>query len=103
MFCLTKTQSRLIKTAPASCPISFHEKISGSVPFHENKIWSCPIPLKKNLVLSHLKKKKSDPVSSHQKKTDSVPCHKKKISSRPDPVPGQNQDGTENPGPNDLK
>ena len=45
--------------------------------------------MKKNLVLSHLMKIKSDPVSSHQKK----------ISSRPGPDPGQDQTRTGNPGP----
>ena len=58
MFCLMKVRSRPIKAAPASCPISFHEKKSGSVPSHKKKIWFCLISQKKNLVLSHLIKKK---------------------------------------------
>src|SRR5438034_10030921 len=103
MFCPMKTQSRLIKAAPAFCLISSHEKISNSVSSHENKIWFCLISLKKNLILSHLMKKKSSSVSSHQKKTDSVSSHKKKISFRPDSVSNQNQNETENSDSNNLK
>jgi len=102
-FCLMKTQFCLIKTVSVFCFISFHEKISDSVSFHENKIWFCLISLKKNLILSHLTKKKSDSVSSHQKKTDSVSSHKKKISFCSDSVLSQNQNRTENPDSDDLK
>ena len=52
--------------------------------------------MKKNLILFHLTKKKSDSVSSHQKKTDSVSSHQKKISFHSDSVSDQNQNRTEN-------
>src|SRR5438034_136924 len=85
---------------------------SDSVSSHKNKIWSCLISLKKNLILSHFIKKKLLPssVSSHlmkknlilshpmKIKSGSVSSHQKKISSRPDSDPGQDQTRTGNPG-----
>ena len=54
--------------------------------------------MKKNPVLFHLMKKKSDFISFHQKKTDSVSFHQKKISSHSDSDSEQDQIRTGNSG-----
>ena len=64
-----KTQSHLIKTASVFCFISFHEKISGSVSSHENKIWFCFISSKK--ISSH---SDSDPGQNQIRTENSDSC-----------------------------